>query len=90
MSVKLRLSKFFLLYVENRDWVEVDGNNLGECLDNLVNLFPNIKERLYSNTGTLQHYIEIVVNAETNVTTDMAKQIQPGDDIYIYAIPRCC
>jgi hypothetical protein len=90
MSVKLHLSKFFSLFVENRDWVEVDGSNLGECLDELVNLFPNLKESLFSNTDTLQPYIEIVVNRETNVTTDMAKQIQPGNDIYIYAIPRCC
>ena len=45
MSVKLRLSKFFSLYVENRDWVEVDGHNLGECLDNLINLFTNIKDK---------------------------------------------
>jgi hypothetical protein len=90
MSVKLHLSTFFLLYAENRNQVEVDGNNPGECLNNLGNLFPNLKDRLFTSTGTLQPYIQIVINADTDGTTDMAQQIQPGDDIYIYANPRCC
>lgn len=90
MRVKLHLSAFFLLYTENRNQVEVDGNNPGECLKNLANLFPSIKERLFTCTGTLQPYIQIVVNKETDDTTDMAQPIQPGDDIYVYANPRCC
>jgi hypothetical protein len=90
MSVKLHLSAFFLLYAENKNLVEVYGSNLGECLGNLVSLFPNIKDRLFTSNGALQPYIQIVVNAETDGTTDMAQQIQPGDDIYVYANPRCC
>ncbi len=90
MSVKLHLSTFFLLYAENRNLVEVDGNNPGECLENLVKLFPGIKDRLFASTGALHPYIQIVVNAENDGTTDMAQPIQPGDDIYVYANPRCC
>jgi hypothetical protein len=89
VSKEILLSKYLTLFSENKELIEVEGDNLGECLNNFVKLFPKIKEQIFTGNGVPLPYVEIQVNKETVGTTDMSRPMRESDKIYINAVPRC-
>ena len=55
----------FQQHTGGRDEVEVRGDNIGECLANLVNQYPGLKENLFNDQGRPYDYIAIYVNGES-------------------------
>ncbi|MFC2027239.1 hypothetical protein ACFLU3_00995 [Chloroflexota bacterium] len=57
MKVNIRLSGFLPQLAGQQDVIEVTGNTLEECLNNLELRFPEMKEWLYDREGNLQPHI---------------------------------
>jgi len=53
MDVRIKLNHAFQPYAGNREIIEVKGNTVRECLDNLIGIFPVFKELLFNNDGAL-------------------------------------
>jgi molybdopterin converting factor small subunit len=91
MSIKVYLYSSYLAYIaKGKHLFDVNGKTVGECLNHLVNLFPEMKEALFAKTGrvlakkgVLHPYIKVLVNKESAGTESMARKVKDGDVIYI-------
>jgi len=65
----------------------VTGTTIGECLQNIDELFPGIKDRLINREGKLKPYITILLNGENTYPEELMKPVEPGDEIsFIFMI----
>ncbi len=56
---------------------------MGECLDNLVQQFPDLKRELFDKKGKLKNIIEIYLNMASAFPDELAKPTKAGDEIHI-------
>ncbi|MBW2606349.1 MAG: ThiS family protein [Deltaproteobacteria bacterium] len=83
MSIKINIHKTHRQFTNGLDIVEVDGNTVGACLDNLVRQFPDMGKVLFNKKGKLVNVIEIYVNLKSAYPDELAKQVRDGDNIHI-------
>jgi hypothetical protein len=77
MGIKIRLNYAFQPYASNREIVEVSGNTIKECLDNLIELFPVFKEILFDNEGRLSALV--LLKGETVIPDDLNHPMVRGE-----------
>ncbi len=83
MSIKINIHRTHRQFTNGLDIVEVDGNTVGACLDNLVKQFPDMGKVLFNKKGKLVNVIEIYVNLKSAYPGELAKQVRDGDNIHI-------
>jgi molybdopterin converting factor small subunit len=83
MSVKINVYYFLPHLTNDREVVEVEGNTVGECLDEFVTQFPMSREWLFEENGDLRKYLDIFVNLEETDPDDLSTPVGDGDEIHI-------
>ncbi len=83
MSVTLNIHKTHRQYTSGLDTVRVDGDTIGNCLNALIERFPEMKAALFDGKGKLKNQIEIYLNMESAYPDELKKKVQAGDEIYI-------
>ncbi len=83
MSIKLNIHKTHRQFTNGLDVVEVEGNTVGHCLDNLVGQFPGMEKALFDKKGKLLRVIEIYINSKSAYPDELAKQVKDGDNVHI-------
>ncbi len=83
MGVKINIHKTHRDLADGLDIVEVEGQNVGDCLSQLIGQFPGFQEVLFAKSGKLQNWIEIYVNMESAYPEELAKPVKDGDEIHI-------
>lgn len=83
MSIKINIHRTHRQFTNGLDIVEVEGNTVGTCLDNLVRQFPGMGKALFNKKGKLVNVIEIYVNLKSAYPGELAKQVRDGDNIHI-------
>ncbi len=83
MSIKINIHRTHRQFTNGLDIVEVDGNTVGACLDNLVRQFPDMGKVLYNKKGKLVNVVEIYVNLKSAYPNELAKHVSNGDSIHI-------
>ena len=63
--------------------VEVEGKTVGECLDELVKRFPQLKESLFVEDDKLLNLLNVYVNGESAYPEELAKTVSDGDKLDI-------
>jgi len=86
MSVTVNLGTGLRRFTNGKTAATVEGNTVGQCLDELVKQFPKIKPRLFDRKGKLRNYIDIYVNKESARPEGLAKPLMDGDEIHITLI----
>ena len=86
MSVKINIHPFLSQHTNNQDVVEVNGNTVGQCLEQLVGQYPELRKWLFEKDGKLNRLVEIYVNAESSYPEELAKPVKDGDELYIIII----
>jgi molybdopterin converting factor small subunit len=81
MSIELRLHPILQKLVGGQEVVEVTGHNTGECLEDLENRFPVIKQMIRDNRGQLRRYCEILVNSKSTYPEELTAPVKDGDQI---------
>ena len=83
MSIKVRIpGEVLQTYTGGRDVVEVNGNTVGECLEDVVKQFPSKKQWLFLKRGeSLFREIIVLVNGENPYPTGLDKPVKDGDEI---------
>ncbi len=66
--------------------VEVEGDTVGQCLEELVKVFPQMQDAIFTDKGELQHLIEIFVNSESAHPGELAHSTKDGDEIHIITL----
>ena len=86
MSIKISIIyPHFKALVNNQDIVEVNGNNIRECLEDLIAKFPAFRPIIFDDHGNLLYYINILHNNQsTHLDHDpLMKHVEDGDVIVI-------
>jgi molybdopterin converting factor small subunit len=63
--------------------VEVEGRTVGDCLKQLVQRYPGMKEGLFDKKGKLLNVVEVYVNNESAYPEELAKSVKEGDEIHL-------
>jgi molybdopterin converting factor small subunit len=83
VSVQINIHKTHRQFTNGLDIIEVEGNDVGACLDNLIGQFPDMKKVLFDKKGNLMNVIEIYINQKSAYPNELAGQVKDGDHIYI-------
>ncbi len=65
---------------------EVEGDTVGQCLDQLIKTFPQMQDALFSEQGELHHLVEIFLNSTTAHPGELARTTKNGDEIHIITL----
>ena len=83
MSVTIFIPPFLRSYVSNGRLTDVSGNTVGECINNLIQQFPETRKLLLSDKGKLLDNVGIYINKEMISPDELVAQVKDGDEIYI-------
>jgi len=83
VSIKINIHRTHRQFTNGLELVELDGNTVGACLNNLVRQFPDMEKVLFNKKGKLLNVIEIYVNLKSAYPDELAKQVRDGDNIHI-------
>jgi len=81
LSVKVNLHRSLAGLTNGQTVVEVNGNTVGQCLEQLVTRFPRLKKRLFEKDGALSRILEIYVNGESAYPDELAAAVKDGDEL---------
>ena len=83
MSKKIHLFSDLRNYTGNRNIIEVEGDTVGECLEDLSRQFPKIGKVLFKTDGNISHRIFISINMKSFQREERNKPVNIGDEIYL-------
>ncbi len=83
MSIKIQLHVTHRQHTDGQKTIAVEGANVHEALNNLVALYPGLKNEIFDKKGNLLHYIEIYLNKESAYPGELQKPLKDGDEIQI-------
>ncbi len=83
MSITVNIHKSQRQFTTGLAEVEVNGKTVGDCLNNLVKRFPDIKNGLFDEKGNVLNVVEIYVNDESAYPDELLKPVSDGDEIYL-------
>ncbi len=85
MSVKVKMpGMIFSKYAGNLGVIEVNGSTIGECLENLVTQFPEIKQQLCQESDELWfREVHIFINGEALYPKDLGRVVRDGDELFL-------
>ena len=67
----------------NRERINVEGSNVGECLNDLVKRYPESHALLFDKQGRLLKQVYVYVNAEGLNKADFAQKLLPKDELIL-------
>ena len=83
MSIKLVLSTNLSRIAKGTELFEVDGETVGECVNELISLVPAMRSALFYESR-LNANIQVQVNKESvDGGGRLRKKVKDGDEIYI-------
>ena len=83
MGVQVYFHATLRKLVQDQEWVEVTGNTVGQCFNQLVQQYPGLKEKLFDKKGKIHNLVEIYVNQESAYPDELAKVVKGGDKIHV-------
>ncbi len=83
MSVKIHIHVTHRQHTNGQKTIEVQGDSVGDVLNNFISLYPGMKNEIFDKNGDLRHYIEIYLNNESAFPDELKKTVKKGDDIQI-------
>ena len=86
MSVKIHNHPTLSHLTNGREVVEVEGSTVGQCLEQLVSRFPEMKGWLFGKNGKLSNVVEIYVNLKSSYPEELAKPVKDGDELNIILV----
>ena len=84
MTVMVEMPSALRQFADNQDELDSDGKNVEEVLADLCSRFPELKQNLYEDEGSIRNFINIYVNDEDIRYMDgMQTGLKDGDRIQI-------
>lgn len=84
MLVKVLIPTPLRKLTNNKEEVELEGENIASLIENLERQYPGIKDRLCDEKGNVRRFINIFVNSEDiRFLEGGATEIKDGDEVSI-------
>ena len=68
---------------EDQMVIDVDGNTIKECLEQLIARYPKVKKWLFREDGELANFVDIFVNLDSVFPNQLSDPGRDDDVIYI-------
>jgi sulfur-carrier protein len=83
MSVTVKIPTQLRVATGGQSEVEVEGSNVGECLDNVFAAYGDLRERI-TQDGTLRRFVNVYVSGEDiRFQQGLETTINEGDEVTI-------
>jgi molybdopterin converting factor small subunit len=83
MSATINIHQSMRHLTDGRAVVEVRGDTVGECLEYLIDQYPDVKTKILDKKGELLNYIDLYVNAESSYPEELKRKVKEGDELTI-------
>lgn len=83
MKVKIDVQYFLMHLTEDQMVIDVDGNTIKECLEQLIARYPKVKKWLFREDGELANFVDIFVNLDSVFPNQLSDPVKDDDVIYI-------
>jgi len=83
IPVKVRLFASMRDHAGVKD-ADVQGKNVGEVLDSLVNAYPLLKRQIFKEDGDLLPYVRVLLNGI--VISDLNTELKKGDELAVFPL----
>ena len=83
MGSRIRIHPLLQDLTNGQEVVEVEGDNVGKCLSDLVRKFPEMGEHIFDKRGKLLQHIEIFINGESASSGELTAPVKDGDEVSI-------
>jgi molybdopterin converting factor small subunit len=83
MSVKVNVYYFLPHLFEARDDVEVEGDTVGACLEQLIDRYPKARRWLFGEDGRVANFADLYLNYKIIDPEDLTLPVGDGDVIHI-------
>jgi len=83
MSVKVHVHTTHRQFTNGLEVVEVKGNTVGECLNQLIKQFSGMEKALFSKKDKLLNNVEVYVNHVSAYPNELVKLVKDGDEIHL-------
>ncbi|MFC1901320.1 hypothetical protein ACFLX3_00105 [Chloroflexota bacterium] len=87
MSIQVKIAPALQENLNAPGVIQVNGNTIGECLDDLVRQYPQARSLLFDRNGALQ--VLISINNEETVVMDrdgLGRALHPDEELQIAAV----
>ena len=81
MPVNVHIHVTHRQFTKGQEMVTVDGNTVGECLNNLIRQYPGMEKALFAKKDKLRNVVEVFVNHATAYPNELTKPVKDGDEI---------
>jgi|WetSurMetagenome_2_1015567.scaffolds.fasta_scaffold653391_2 molybdopterin converting factor small subunit len=82
MSISLFIPTSLQPAIGNKEFIEVEGTNIGECLKEVYRQYPQL-EKMLMDRNRLRNYIGIYINGHDAFPDEMTKTVKSGDTVHI-------
>jgi molybdopterin converting factor small subunit len=86
VSVKVNIHQNLRHLSDDQGTVEVNGNTVGECLNDLINQYPDLRGYIFDKGNRLLNYVDVYVNLESSYPLELARPVNDGDELDITLI----
>ena len=83
MAVKIHVHATHRQFTDGLEVVDVKGNTVGECLNQLVREFPEVEKALFAKKDKLHNIVEVYLNHTSAYPDELAKPVKDGDEIHL-------
>ena len=83
MSVKVIIHPLLQHLARHKSTVDVSGDTVGSCLEQLVKWFPDLKDRLLDDKGNLRGQVNVFINGVSLFPEKLDKAVQDGDELLL-------
>jgi molybdopterin converting factor small subunit len=83
LSIRITLHKTHRQFTGGRETIEVQGDTVGQCFDDLLRQFPELEKEIFSQKDTLKSNLEVYLNGESAYPDELKKPVKDGDEIFL-------
>jgi molybdopterin synthase sulfur carrier subunit len=84
MEVHVRIPSPLKKLAGGQDVIKAEGETVGEVVQRLVETYPDLKEKLLDEQGTIRRFINIYVNGkDTRFIRGLETPLKEGDQLSI-------
>lgn len=86
MSVEIIIPPKLFPGNEQEETTIVNGKTAGECLKELIRVYPAIEEEIFETKGRLKTYMAIYINNKNAYPGDLDSKVKDGDEIALVRV----
>lgn len=84
MTVSVRIPTPLRKFTDGNESVEVEGSTVGEALGNLAEAHPELKKRIFDDSGSVRRFVNVFANDEDiRFQESLDTEVSDGDQVSI-------